>query len=149
MSFANETDFALIKVGDGAEPEVFTAICGIQDVTINKTANTSDRFVRDCAKPGEIPYRKTRSNGKQMDISGSGLSNVDNIEDLEANLGVIKNYIIELYKQDGTDAGLLLGTYSGAFRMISDNLTSSLTGDSSADISMVSEGAWAFVATGS
>ena len=144
MSYPTEADFALIKMGDGEDPEVFTAICGIQDVTINKQVNTTDRFVRDCAKPGEVPARKTRANGRQMDISGSGLSNVDNIEDMEAALGVIKNYRVELYKQDGTDTGELLGTYAAAFRLVSDNLSASLQGDSSADISLVSEGDWTY-----
>jgi hypothetical protein len=146
MSLPLEADFALVKMGDGEDPEVFTAICGIQDVQVNKSAQTSDRFVRDCAKPGEVPFRKVRTTGKQMDISGSGLSNVATIEDLEAALGVAKNYKIELYEQDGTDAGNLLGTYAGQFVMTTDNLTAALQGDSTGETNFASHGAWTYTA---
>ena len=146
MSLPTEADFALIKMGDGAATEVFTTICGIQDVTVNQTVNTTDRFVRDCAKPGEVPNRKTKVNGKQLDISGSGLSNVDTIATLNAALGVVTNYKIELYADDGTDAGDLLGTYSGAFRMTSNNLSVPREGEASGDINLASDGAWTYAA---
>jgi hypothetical protein len=144
MSVPTEFDFALIKIGDGADPEVFTMICGMQDVTANQAVQSSDRFVRDCAKPGEVPYRKTRATGKQLDITGSGLSNADTIEDLNDALGVVKNYKIEGYADDGTDAGLLLGTFSGAFRMTSSNLNLPREGDSSSEVNLASHGAWTY-----
>lgn len=144
MSLPVEADFALIKMGDGESPEVFTAICGIQDVQVNKSAQTSDRYVRDCAKPGEVPFRRVRTTGKQMDISGSGLSNTVTIPTLEAALGVSKNYKIELYRQDGTDAGVLLGTYAGPFVMTTDNLTAALAADSAGEVNFASDGVWTY-----
>lgn len=146
MSLPNEIDFALIKLGDGADPEVFTLICGIQDVTHNEAVNTTDRFVRDCAKPGEVPTRKTKVNGKQLDVGGSGLSNVDQMALLNGALGTLKNYRIELYKDDGTDAGELLGTTTGEFRMTAKNISTTRDGTSSMDISLASEGAWTYTA---
>lgn len=146
MSLPTEADFALVKMGNGAGSEVFTAICGLQDVTINQTVNTSDRFVRDCAKPGEVPYRKTKASGKQLDISSTGLSNVTVIEDLNEALGVVKNFKIELYAEDGTDTGELLGTYAGAFRMTSNNLSIPREGVASGDINLASHGAWTYTA---
>lgn len=146
MSLPTEIDWAHIKMGDGAEPEVFTMICGITDVTINQSANSSDRFVRDCTTPGAVPLRKTKVSGKQLDISGTGLSNADTIEDLNAALGKVKNYKIELYQDDGTDAGNLLGTYSGAFRMTSSNMSATRDGDSSGEVALASDGAWTYAA---
>lgn len=141
MSLPNEADFALIKMGDGETPEVFTIICGMQDVTINEVVNTTDRFVRDCAKPGEVPQRKVKSTGKQADITGAGLTNVDEIARVRAALGVSKNYEVELYKEDGTDAGELLGTYEGPFVMTSSNQNLTRENAGSSEITLASNGA--------
>lgn len=147
MSLPTEFDFALIKMGDGATPtEVFTTICGLQDATLNETVNTNDRFVRDCAKPGEVPQRRVQPTGKQTDITGTGLTNADNIASVRAALGVSKNYRIEAYKRDGTDAGKLLGTFSGPFVMTSSNLNMTLDTPGSAEITLASDGAVTYTA---
>lgn len=146
MSLPNEIDWALIKMGDGDGPEVFTTVCGIVDVTINETANSDDRFVRDCDQPGAVPFRFTRVSGKQLDVSGSGLSNADETVRLSDALGRVVNYKVETYKDDGTDAGELLGTYTGAFRMTANNLSTARNGDSSGEISLASHGQWTYAA---
>lgn len=149
MSIPNEADFALIKMGDGATPtEVFTAICGIEDVTVNETANTSDRFRRDCAKPGKPAVRKVKTTGTQVDITGSGGVDKANVATLRAALGISKNYKVELYKADGTDAGVLYGTYTGAFVLTSSGITLAASGDSNGDFNLASDGTvtWAAAA---
>jgi hypothetical protein len=146
MSLPTEIDFALIKIGDGASPEVFSVICGLTDVTHSETVGTSDRFVRDCAKPGEVPSRKTRATGKQLDVSGSGLTNVDMIPDLQDALGKVLTYRVEFYADDGTDAGDLLGTTTGAFRMTANNLNIPREGDATGEISLASHGDWTYAA---
>lgn len=146
MSVPTEVDFALVKLGDGGAPEVFTAVCGIQDATINKTVNTTDRQVRDCTKPGSVPDRKVKVTGKQMDVTGSGLTNKDSIAILDAALGAEKNYTIECYENDGTDAGNLLGTYSLPAVMTADNMTVPIDGEASAEFTLASNGAWTWVA---
>ncbi len=143
MSVPTEFDWLLIKMGDGATPtEVFTLICGIQDVTVNLTVNSNDRFRRDCTKPGEIPYRTTRATGKQMDVSGTGLSNAAGVTSLNAALGLLKNYKIEGYQDDGTDAGVLLGTFSGKYRLLSANMGAPRDGDSSGEVTLANHGTW-------
>ena len=144
MAEPTEIDWALIKLGDGDSPEVFTIVCGIQDVTINQPVNTTDRSVRDCAAPGRVPTRKIRVNSRQMDVTGSGLSNAETIEDLNAALGKKRNYRIELYQDDETDTGLLLGTYAGEYVLTANNLTTTREGDSTAEITLASNGAWTY-----
>lgn len=144
MSLPNEADFALVKMGDGAGPEVFTLICGLTDVTINRAAQTQDRYPRDCAKPGQVPFRKVKTSGRSMDISATGLSNVDTIGDLDAALGLSKNYKVELYNEDGTDAGELLGTFSGAYVMTAANMGIPRDNAASGDINLASDGEWAY-----
>lgn len=147
MSVPVEADFALIKIGDGATPtEVFATLCGMKDVNINRTASTSDRFVRDCAKPGKTPTRKVRITGKQLDVTGSGLINKDDIAAFDAALGVVGNYKIELYQDDGTDTGDLMGTYAAAFAMTAANQSISEGGDASAEVTLASHGDWTWTA---
>jgi len=142
MTLPVEADFALIKIGDGADPEVFTIACGIQNVSINSVANAQDRFVRDCAKPGEIPYRKSKATGKQQDITGSGLTDKASIDTFLDALGVSKNYKIELYQDDDTDAGDLIGTVAGQYKMNAANLNIQRDGDSTAEVTLASQGPW-------
>ena len=141
MSLPVEFDFALIKLGNGATPEVFTAICGLQDATINETVNTNDRFVRDCAKPGEVPQRRVKATGKQTDITGTGLTNADEVDNVRGALGVVNNYKIEVYQDDGTDTGTLLGTYAGPFMMTAANNTIPREGNAAVELTLASDGA--------
>lgn len=122
MSYPNEADFIIVKVGDGATPEVFTTICGIENATINQTVNTSDRFRRDCAKPGQVPTRKVKVTGKQWDATGSGVVNVDEFDTFNSALGIRKNYQFDFGKRDGTDAGEIIGTYQGPAVMTAANI---------------------------
>lgn len=146
MSLPVEADFAIIKVGDGGSPEVFTTACGIKDVNINRAVNSADRFVRDCTKPGEVPIRKVRVTGKQLDITGSGFIDKAWIATFDAALGLSKNYKVELYIADGTDAGTLMGTFSSACVMTAANMTVGQDQDSTAEITLANNGAWTWVA---
>lgn len=144
MSLPVEIDWALIKLEDTPDSGTYTLICGIQDVSINQTANTSDRGVRDCNTPGAVPYRKTKVSSKQLDISGTGLSNSQEETRLNAAVGAVRSYKVETYRDDGTDAGHLLGTYTGDFRMTAKNINATRDGDSSMEISLASDGSWSY-----
>ena len=147
MSVPTEADFAIIKIGDGATPtEVFAIACGIQDVSINQVANTTDRFVRDCAKPGEVPNRKVKVNGRQLDVTGTGLIDKAQITVFNTALGNKKNYKVELYQDDGTDSGTLLGTIAGNFMLTATNMSIPREGTSSAEVSLANNGAWTWTA---
>ncbi len=115
MSFPTEFDFVLVKIGDGAEPtEAFTLLCGLENTTINETVNTTDRFRRDCEKPGSVPKRASRVTGEQWDITASGVVNLDQIDLLNAAKGVEKNYELEFGRRDGTDEGEIIATATGS-----------------------------------
>lgn len=146
MSLPVEPDFAIIKMGDGGGSEVFSITCGIQDVNINAVANTSDRFTRDCAKPGEIPYRKVKATGKQMDITGSGLIDKAQITAYNTALGKVKNYKVELYQDDGTDAGSLMGTYAAALMLTAQNQAIPRENSATVELNLASHGAWTWTA---
>lgn len=142
MSVPNEADFAVIKVGDGANPENFTAICGIENASINEVANTNDRFRRDCATPGKPAIRRSRTTGIQQDITGSGGVDKANIAAFNAALGLVQNYEVELYQYDGTDAGQLIGTFAAAYNLTSNSLSLDANGDGAGEITLASDGVW-------
>lgn len=146
MSVPTEADFMIVKLGNNADPEVFTAICGIENVAINKAVNANDRYRRDCAKPGIPGSRKNRATGKSLTITASGAANVENIETFEGVLGIVRNYEIELRQSDGSDSGVLLGTYAGAFMLMSDNMSADPNGDSTGEITLNNDGPWTYTA---
>jgi hypothetical protein len=147
MSLPTEFDFATLEIGDGATPtEVFTISCGKTDLTINTTASSNDRFVRDCAKPGEIPFRKTRVTGRQMDITATGLTDATAYGNEIDLVGARANVKVKLYADDGTDAGDLIGTIALNALVSALNVGVPRDGDSSAEITLASHGAWTWTA---
>ncbi|GLI99119.1 phage tail tube protein [Sphingobium sp. BS19] len=140
MSLPNEPDFALIKLRTATGPDVYTLLCGIESVTINESVATSERFRRDCAKPNLPGQRKLKATGRTWEISGSGVINVDLEDELSTNLGVIEAYQVELYKDDGSDTGDLMGTYAGTAMMTTRNQSMTTDGDSSLEITLAGEG---------
>jgi hypothetical protein len=141
MSLPVEADFAVVKIGDGATPEVFTILCGIDSIDLNRTANTSDRFRRDCTTPGEIPFRRSRTTGKQMDITGSGALNIPDLPTYLDALGKTSNFKVELGQYEvGNPAGVIVYEITGPFNLTSAN--SSVGDDGNAQVTLASDGAW-------
>lgn len=137
MSYPTEIDAAIIYSVSGG---VRTILCGIENVTINETANTSDRFRTECDKPGQIPTRSIRTNGIQWDLTGSGVSNADQIPTLKGMLGQRRAIEIDAIQYDGTDAGALLGTFDGTGVLTAKNLNLQRQGDSGSEITFAGEG---------
>ena len=147
MSEPNSADFALIKIqtADGP-PAVLTLVCGIEGVTVNRTAQTNETYRRDCTKPNRPGTRKLRVTGSSWSISGTGSGNIDLEEEMTDAFGVRKTYAIELYRDDGTDGGDLMGTYGGTALMTTRNQTYSREGAGTAEIALEGEGALTWTA---
>jgi len=63
----------LIKIGNGAVPEVFTILCGFRARSLNLSTNEVDTTTPDCTNPGG-PVQKTSIPGiSNRTFSGSGL----------------------------------------------------------------------------
>ena len=137
MSFPRDPDFAVIYLSSGTTPETFTLLCGIDNISLNETANTNDVFRRDCAKPGATPKRRVRVTSTQWDLTASGVANVDMIPTINQVLGVRRNYRIDLGLRDGTDAGQIIGRYYGPAVMTANN--KSFGDEGTAEITMAGE----------
>ncbi|MBB3972781.1 phage tail tube protein [Hansschlegelia beijingensis] len=61
-----------IKVGDGASPEVFTKICGLQTKSFNQSANMSEHVPTNCANPDAVKAVRRIKQSKGAELTGSG-----------------------------------------------------------------------------
>lgn len=141
MSLPNSADLALVKVQTApGPPAVFTLLCGIDSASIARAVQQSETYRRDCAKPNRPGQRKLRVTGTSWSITASGADNVD-IEDVYSDcFGVRKVYHFELYKDDDTDAGELLGTYAGTAIMTTRNQGYTQDASGTTEVTLEGEG---------
>ena len=75
----------LLKVGDGASPEVFAQMCSINaDRGITFTSGTNDQPVIDCADPDALAWIAREKTDLSMSFSGGGLLNTPDLEKFAA-----------------------------------------------------------------
>lgn len=131
-----------ILVGNGATPEVFTAICGITTRTYSHQVNTSDAFIRDCDDPDELPFRRIVATGEQWDLSGSGHYNRAQRALVDAATGVTKSYRFVLTEpaDDEVDAGY----YAGPAMLTQVNLGGGDEGFGTVELTIASNGRWSW-----
>lgn len=135
-----------ILIGDGATPEVFTPLCGVTTRNFTAQVNTNDVFVPDCADPEDIPVRRVNPTGKQWDLSGEGLLNLANWQDLDAALGTTKNFRFVVDRQTGTTG---TGYYSGPAMITNMQIGGVVGGGEYASVSLTiaSDGEWTLTDT--
>lgn len=131
-----------ILIGDGAEPEVFAPICGLNTRSFTHQINTNDDFIPDCTDPEDVPTRELTTTGEQWDVSGSGLLDRNNLADLQAAVGVRKNYRFEL-AEPASDA-VYGGYYAGTFVLTNLQITGGNDNKVSVDLAFASDGAVVF-----
>ena len=62
----------LIKIGDGADPEVFTNLCGLKTRSFNMSATEVDTTIPDCTNPGNPVQKTSRPGISSRTFTGSG-----------------------------------------------------------------------------
>lgn len=62
----------LIKIGDGASPELFKNLCGLTTRSFNMSANEVDTTIVDCINPAAAPQKTAEPGIKSRTFSGSG-----------------------------------------------------------------------------
>ena len=124
----------LLKRGDGADPEVFTTICGMQSMDLGTTNGVIDTTTIDCTDPGG-KVETTSMYGKQgHSFSGDGLA-----EDTAA----FKAMVADFEAQTDRNYEVVVpgdGTYTGMFRCTSFNRTGETEGALSFSASFESSG---------
>ncbi|TWF42204.1 phage tail tube protein [Neorhizobium alkalisoli] len=62
----------LIKIGDGADPEVFTNLCGLKTRSFNMSATEIDTTIPSCTNPGGPVQKTSRPGISNRTFTGSG-----------------------------------------------------------------------------
>ena len=62
----------LIKIGDGAGTEAFTALCGLKSKTLTINNSNIDVTTADCADPGGVMWRELLDGVSSVSVSGNG-----------------------------------------------------------------------------
>ncbi len=136
------TYFSLM-LGNGAGPEVFTALCGLTTRTFTAQTNTNDVFTRDCADPENVPIRRVIPTGKQWDITAEGQLNRDNLASLmAADDGQPHNFRF-LFTEPADDE-IFQGYFAGAGVITNLTINGGDEDFASISLSISSDSEWAF-----
>ena len=134
--------YFVLALGDAGDPETFTALCGITSRSFQYTANTNDRFIRDCAEPEDVPIRRAIVTGEQWQLSGSGSLNRENIADILAAKGQPKNW--RFYWTEPADDAVYQGYFEGQAILSSINITGDDEDYAQISVEITSDGEFVF-----
>lgn len=135
----------LIKIGDGADPEVFAQPCSINsDRGIVFTAETNQTRVPDCDDPELIGWFRREKTAKGATINGAGTLHTPDLEDLFDffNSEDSRNLQVKLNGVAGADGG---GHFAGAFLCTGLEVTGTVGEYTQVSISLESDGAVSWV----
>jgi len=129
----------VLKVGNGASPEVFAALCTInaeRGITFN--AQTRDETIPDCTNPDQIAWLVREKESLSVDVTGGGMLDKANVKTMwgffEAETAT--NCLIVL--DDAVAANVI--TFTGAFQLTSFELSGNRGEKVSASMSLSSDG---------
>lgn len=129
----------VLKVGDGASPEVFTALCSInaeRGVTFN--AQTNDQTIPDCTDPDAMAWVSREVETLSLDVTGGGMLDKGNVKTMWDwwQSGDSRNCKVIL--DDDTAANVI--TWTGAFKLPTFDLTGNRGEKVQTSLSLSSDG---------
>lgn len=128
----------ILKIGDGASPEVFTAIAALRDVTITETAASVETTNKDSAGNRTLLNDKTLVS---MSVSGTGVftdaATLDSVR-TAFRTGTLNNFEIDVVSTDATTAG---ETLNGAFQITQFEVAGANASEINYSITLESSGA--------
>ena len=130
----------VLKKGDGASPEVFTALCTInaeRGITFN--AQTNDETIPDCADPDAIGWLVREKQSLSVDFTGGGMSDKSNVKTLWDWFEGEDAVNCQIVLDDDTAANVI--TFEGAFHLTSFDLTGNRGEKVASTLSLSSDGA--------
>lgn len=122
----------LIRVGNGASPEVFSIFCTFNgDRAIQFDAQTTDELDIDCDNPTAVGWMVSQVDSLSATISGAGRVKAEDVAEFFAwfSSGEARNVEVEIDAPEG-------GTFSGQALLTSWNVNGGETGSATADVSM-------------
>ena len=123
-----------LMLGNSADPEVFTVVCGITTKGLQRTNQTGDTTVWDCEDPDAPPIIERDILAGDWTISGSGQAVLAELDRLEDALAVPSNWRLVLYGTGTT----VVRTYTG--NAIMTDLTINAVNGQRAEVSLTLTG---------
>ncbi|EJC75563.1 putative secreted protein [Rhizobium leguminosarum bv. trifolii WSM2012] len=99
----------LIKIGDGADPEVFSNLCGLKTRSFNLSAGEVDTTIPDCANPGNVVQKTSRPGIANRTFTGSGAYVAG------ANMSAFMTHVINATAFNAQVIVPGLGTFAGSW----------------------------------
>jgi TP901-1 family phage major tail protein len=131
----------LVKIGDEADPEVFTNLCGLNSKTLTINNSGIDVTTPDCTTPGGALWTETLAGVKNVSVSGDGFFE-DEATEAQANTVAMRadnSANFEIVVPD-------FGTYAGNFRIDSLEFGGETEGGVTYSLSLSSNGEITFTA---
>jgi hypothetical protein len=126
----------LLKVGDGASPEVFSAPCGLTAKAFNQTNTTVESIVPDCDDPDAPANVERGITSKSRDISGTALLTSESFQTWQDFYDSDYSKNVRVYPMGASG-----GYYQGKFILATFNIAAPAIGQkSTGDITLQSDG---------
>ncbi len=130
----------LIKLGDGATPELFTAPCGLNTKGINFSKEMNDTPVPDCDDPDAPAWTERAVTTLSAQVSGDGILSMADLDTWwEFNTSTISRSAQVIIAVDAPNASLG-GQWEGKFLMSSFNVTGEQGNKVQIAVDMLSDG---------
>jgi predicted secreted protein len=130
----------VLKIGDGASPEVFTAMCSInaeRGITFN--AQTRDETIPDCSDLEAIAWVAREKETLSVDVTGGGMLDKANVKTMWDFFEADTSTNCQIVLDDDTAANVI--TFEGAFQLTSFELSGNRGEKVAASLSLSSDGA--------
>lgn len=131
----------LVKIGDGASPEVFSNLCGLNSKSLTINNSSIDVTTPDCTTPGGALWTETLNGLKNVSVTGDGFFE-DSASELRMNT-------VAMAADNVCNFQIVVpafGTYAGAFRIASLDFGGETEGGVTYSVSLESTGAVTFTA---
>ena len=131
----------LVKIGDGANVETFSVLCGLNSKTLTINNSEYDVTTADCTDPGGALWTAVQAGAKRVSVSGNGFFE-DSAAEARAN---------DVALSDDSTANFQiivpgLGTFAGSFFMASLEWGGEVQGGVTYNVSLASTGEVTFTA---
>ena len=126
----------LIKIGDGAGSEAFTAIAGLNSKSITINNSAIDVTTPDATTPGGALWASNLNGLKSMSISGDGIFLDESAQEGRLNTIAMQADPVANFELVVPD----FGTYSGEFRFTSLEFGGETEGATTFSLSLESNG---------
>ena len=126
----------LIKIGDGAGSEAFTAIAGLNSKSITINNSAIDVTTPDVTTPGGALWASNLNGLKSMSISGDGIFLDESAQEGRLNTIAMQADPVANFELVVPD----FGTYSGEFRVTSLEFGGETEGATTFSLSLESNG---------